>query len=194
MALLTLLFLAGCGGRSRPLAPDMVPREMECAPYARELTGLALAGPAYDWWNEADGIYRRSSQPTVGAVLVFRRDGRLPDGHVSVVTKILSDREILVDHANWVHGMISDGDLVRDVSDANDWSLVRVWWPPVQALGVTIYATYGFVGPAGASLTWQGSNMTFDPTRSLQPASARAICTASSHEWAAPAASSGKLS
>jgi hypothetical protein len=180
LPLLTALALTACG--SHPRLPDMVPRTVECAPYARSLTGLALTGPAYDWWDESSGLYRRSQQPMVGSVLVFQRNSRLPDGHVSVVTKLLSSREILVDHANWVHGMISDGDLIRDVSQNNDWTLVRVWWPPTQGLGITIYPAYGFVGPAGASLTWQGLNT----IRSLQPASARAICAASSYDWAVP--------
>jgi hypothetical protein len=44
---------------------------------------------------------------------------------------------------------------VLDVSPGNDWSAVRVWWPPSQAWGVTVYPTYGFIQPhpAGAQGT-----------------------------------------
>ena len=145
--LLLPAILAACGG-SGP-KPDLVGterRSAECAPYARQLTGLALSGDAYQWWDEADGQYPRSHTPSVGAALVFRRCDRLPSGHVSVVAKWLSRREILVDQANWWHGHISRHDLVRDISPHNDWTLVRVWWRPTDSLGVTPFQTYGFVG------------------------------------------------
>lgn len=32
-----------------------------------------------------------------------------------------------------------------DVSPGNDWSLVRVWYPPVSGLGQTNYPTFGFI-------------------------------------------------
>ena len=47
-----------------------------------------------------------------------------PDrGHVAVVSKLVSAREIRVDHANWLDdGSIYVNDPVEDVSDANDWA------------------------------------------------------------------------
>jgi hypothetical protein len=36
---------------------------------------------------------------------------------------------------------------VIDVSPRNDWSLVRVWWPPAGAMGATDYPAYGFIRP-----------------------------------------------
>ena len=32
-----------------------------------------------------------------------------------------------------------------DVSEAGDWSAVRVWYGPIRDLGTTVYPTYGFI-------------------------------------------------
>lgn len=68
----------------------------------------------------------------------------MPLGHVAVVTKIINRREIEVDHANWTHGRVSRSVPVVDVSEANDWSAVRV---EVRSSGVfgSVYPTYGFI-------------------------------------------------
>ena len=58
-----------------------------------------------------------------------------------------SAREITVDQANWVHHRITAGEPVVDVSEANDWSKVRVWWDPTASMGISIYPTYGFITP-----------------------------------------------
>jgi surface antigen len=145
LGLVLLLAACGSGRMSGPALGES--RSIECAPYARQVSGIALAGDAADWWAEAAGRYRRSSQPAPGGVLVFRRSGRLPSGHVSVVRRVLSPREIVVTQANWVHHRIGEDDPVVDVSPGNDWSTVRVWWAPSGQLGTTPYATYGFVGP-----------------------------------------------
>ena len=121
---------------------------LECAPFARQASGLQLFGDAAGWWDQAAGVYARGTTPRPGAVLVFRATGRLPHGHVSVVARVLSRREIEVDQANWVHHHLGQSESVVDVSDQNDWSAVRVWWAPSQALGATTYAAYGFVGPS----------------------------------------------
>lgn len=118
-----------------------------CAPFARELSGIALYGDAASWWDQADGRYTRGGQPVLGAALVFRREQRLPSGHVSVVSRILDRRRIEVTEANWVPGELSTDQLVVDVSERNDWSEVRVWWPPVDQLGSHTYPTYGFIEP-----------------------------------------------
>ena len=36
---------------------------------------------------------------------------------------------------------------VADVSPGNDWSIVKVWYPPSGALGATPFPAYGFVHP-----------------------------------------------
>lgn len=118
---------------------------LECAPFARVLSGLQLNGAAADWWRQAEGRYARSNSPAVGGVLVFRRSARLADGHVAVVSRVLSDRQILVTQANWVrHRVIADMPVI-DVSPENDWTLVRVWWPPSGQMGITAYPAYGFI-------------------------------------------------
>jgi hypothetical protein len=140
--------LAACGGGGGNPRIDLGPRAtVECAPFARALTGVSLTGDAADWWTEADGRYDRSHQPQVGSVLVLRRSGRLPHGHVSVVSRVVSRRQIMVTQANWVHDRITEDQPVIDVSDDNDWSIVRVWWPPTGAMGVTDYAAAGFIRP-----------------------------------------------
>jgi surface antigen len=119
----------------------------ECAPFARTLTGVRLSGDAADWWWEADGRYVRQVTPAEGSVLVLRRSTRLPSGHVAVVSQVLSARQILVTQANWVHHRVTEDQPVIDVSPGNDWSLVRVWWPPADAMGATDYPAYGFIRP-----------------------------------------------
>jgi hypothetical protein len=79
--------------------------------------------------------------------MVFRRTERLPNGHVSVVSRVISRREILVTHANWMHGVVAQDQPVADISPENDWSLVRVWWAPISELGATSYPVLGFILP-----------------------------------------------
>ena len=119
----------------------------ECAPFARALSGVRLNGAAADWWWEADGHYARQSVPEEGSVLVLRRSDRLPSGHVAVVSQVVSARQIMVTQANWVHHRVTEDQPVIDISPRNDWSLVRVWWPPAGAIGATDYPAYGFIRP-----------------------------------------------
>jgi hypothetical protein len=147
---LLCLALAACGGGSGGMRPgDSVGygAAVECAPFARALTGVSLSGAAADWWQEADGQYTRSSRPEVGSVLVFRRSGRLPYGHVAVVSRVVSRRQIMVTQANWVHHVVTEDQPVVDVSEAGDWSAVRVWWPPSGQMGGSEYAAFGFIRP-----------------------------------------------
>jgi hypothetical protein len=73
----------------------------------------------------------------------------MPSGHLSVVSRVVNGREILVDHANWAsgaaRGRIATGQRVVDVSPRNDWSMVRVWYPRINDLGATAYPARGFV-------------------------------------------------
>lgn len=138
--------LAGCATREPPPAGTAVAGvPMQCVPFARAVSGVQLQGDAADWWPQAEGRYRRTRTPAVGSVLVFRRTPRLPHGHVAVVSGVLGERRILLTHANWVRHQISEDVPAIDVSPANDWSLVRVWWPPANRLGATEYAAAGFV-------------------------------------------------
>lgn len=138
--------LAGCGGGGQRGAGG-ASTSLECAPFARQVSGIQLYGDAASWWDQAAGQYERGTEPVEGGVLVFRRAGRLPYGHVSVVVRRVSDREIRVTQANWVHRRIGRDEPVRDVSAGNDWSRVKVWWAPSRGMGSTVYSTYGFISP-----------------------------------------------
>jgi surface antigen len=147
--LLLALALGACAGAGRgPGASGPVYPGLSCVPFARALTGLALSGDAADWWEEADGRYLRARRPAVGSVLVLARSSRLPHGHVAVVSRVLDRRRIRVIQANWVPGELDLDQLVVDVSFANDWRAVRVWYPPVGQLGAHVYAAEGFILPA----------------------------------------------
>ena len=144
-----IAILSGCGAPPEALSASHRggPRiaGITCAPFARELSGIALYGDAGDWWESAAGRYRRATEPQVGSVLVLRRQGRLASGHVSVVSRLLAARQIEVIQANWVAGELDLDQLVVDVSADNDWSLVRVWWPPSGQLGTHEYESFGFI-------------------------------------------------
>jgi surface antigen len=153
LAILLLLALAACGSTR---APSPGPRQdiaepVSCVPYARVRSGIQLQGDAWTWWDGASGRYERSRAPRPGSVLVINRTARMRDGHVAVVTRVVGTREIRVDHANWASGAakgrIATDQRVVDVSPANDWTLVRVWYPRINDLGATAFPTRGFVHP-----------------------------------------------
>lgn len=97
-----------------------------CVPFARAVSGVEIRGNAKTWWAQAKGLYDRGHEPKVGAVMAFASSRAMPKGHVAVVSKVVSPREILVDHANWDRNRITTDQLVVDVSANNDWSVVRV--------------------------------------------------------------------
>jgi hypothetical protein len=143
---LLCLGLAACGSGA-PSRADGMAAPVECAPFARALTGIALSGDAADWWPRAAGRYDRTHRPDVGSVLVFRRSARLPHGHVSVVSRVVSGRQVLVTQANWVRHRVTEDQPVVDVSPGGDWTSVRVWWPPSGQMGIGAYPTFGFIRP-----------------------------------------------
>lgn len=97
-----------------------------CVPFARMVTGIDIRGNARTWWSQAEGRYVRSHQPQIGAIMAFAASRAMPKGHVAVVSQVISDREILLDHANWERGRITTDVLAVDVSEKGDWSVVRV--------------------------------------------------------------------
>jgi surface antigen len=115
-------------------APEVVASQfasISCVPYVRSVTGMDISGNAHLWWANAAGAYARGQRPERGAVLSFRSSGGMRMGHVAVVSKVVSAREVLIDHANWEGPGIRKGTIMRgvsvvDVSDRNDWSAVRV--------------------------------------------------------------------
>lgn len=137
-----------------PYDPSSPPRvadhsaRLQCVPYARNASGIAIYGNANTWWAQAEGRYARSSMPAAGSVLVMRGYNTSRRGHVAYVTHVESSRLIRVDHANWLNGgEISVGVPVLDVSPDNDWSQVRVWHVPGQTWGARVYRAQGFIHP-----------------------------------------------
>jgi surface antigen len=121
-------------------------RFWQCAPYAREISGIDIHGNADTWWGQAAGRYERGTTPRVGAVLAFAHTGRMRVGHVAMVSKVVSDREVLLTHANWSRrGGIETGVRAIDVSAAGDWSEVKVWYAPQGGLGTSSYPVNGFI-------------------------------------------------
>jgi hypothetical protein len=133
-------------GAAPEILRDRAP--LQCVPYARERSGISIYGDAHTWWTQAQGRFPRSSYPAPGSVLVMRGYNTDARGHVAYVAAMISDREILVDHANWMNGgEVSVRVPVLDVSPSNDWSEVRVWHVPGGHWGGRVYQVQGFIHP-----------------------------------------------
>ncbi|CAN5435590.1 hypothetical protein BH11PSE5_BH11PSE5_01790 [soil metagenome] len=127
---------------------------LQCAPYARQISGIQLFGRAADWWQQAEGQYDRGQQPRVGAVLSFSSSRSMPAGHVAMVSRVVSEREVLLTHANWSYrGGIEHDVRAVDVSPNNDWSDVKVWYGPIGNLGKRSNAARGFIYPSKSTLS-----------------------------------------
>jgi hypothetical protein len=121
-------------------------QHLQCVPYAREVSGVRIRGDAWTWWNSAKGRYARGARPRVGAVVQL--DTGPKRGHLAVVRAVADSRRIIVDHANWLNqGRIHRNTPMVDVSKANDWSRVRVWYTPGDQLGASTYRVQGFIYP-----------------------------------------------
>jgi surface antigen len=130
-----------------------LPPYLQCVPYARRVTGIQIYGDAHTWWGQAEGRYARGFRPKVGAVMALKPSGGSTLGHVAAVSRIVDSRTILIRHSNWSvingrRGQIEDNVKVVDVSPANDWSSVRVWYAPLQDLGGSHWPVQGFIYPA----------------------------------------------
>jgi hypothetical protein len=149
---LRALLVAGLAGVA---AAPAAAAHLQCAPYARAQSGIAIHGNAGTWWGQAEGHYARGLEPQVGAVLAFQPTRAMPVGHVAVVAAVIDSRHILLNHANWSGpGRIERAALAEDASESGDWSLVRVWYAPQRSLGLRGNPTFGFIyrdGSAGAA-------------------------------------------
>lgn len=136
---------------SAPIEAPAVHRlsaRLQCVPYARDESGVEIRGNASTWWRQARGMYVRTQKPFSGNVMVMRGYRNPGRGHVAVVRQVLSERSIIVDHANWLNsGEVTLNVPIVDVSAANDWSQVRVWHIPTQSWGVRVYNVQGFIEP-----------------------------------------------
>lgn len=131
---------------SAPSLAEAKSRFLQCVTYAREVSGVEIRGNAYTWWGQAAGRYERGHEPRVGAVMAMPSFGGMRNGHVATVSKVLNDREVLLDHANWSSpGMVERGVRAVDVSEKGDWSKVRVWHAGSHDLGLTSYPVSGFI-------------------------------------------------
>jgi surface antigen len=144
------------------LAASLIPatasasRYLQCVPFAREMSGVDIRGNAKTWWSQAAGRYERGQQPREGAVLTLPGSGRMYNGHVAMVSKVLGDREVLLTHANWSRrGGIERNVRAIDVSEKGDWSRVKIWFAQNRDFGTTSYPAYGFIyndRPANAQM------------------------------------------
>jgi len=122
----------------------------QCVTFARSFSGIEIRGNAHTWWEQSAGRYHRSSRPEVGAVLVLKSfgTGGMRLGHVATISRVLSNREVLITHANWTgKGEVDINVSAVDVSQSGDWSRVRVWYPPINDLGRTAFPAFGFIYP-----------------------------------------------
>ncbi|MEC9066778.1 MAG: CHAP domain-containing protein [Pseudomonadota bacterium] len=131
-------------------AGNELPPYLQCVPYARQLSGVQIYGDAHTWWDQAAGRYERGNEPRVGAVMAFMPHRSMRLGHVATVSRVIDSRTVLLDHANWSpingrRGQIERNVKAVDVSPANDWSQVRVWYHPIGDLGTTPWPVHGFI-------------------------------------------------
>ena len=157
---LTLAACASGGGNEevsglpapvRGASIETPPAPLQCVPYARARSGVGIFGDAGTWWAKAEGQYARGTTPLLGSVMVLTGYAGPGRAHVAVVARLVSDREITVDHANWLDdGAIYRDDPVVDVSPDNDWREVRVFNPRTGSWGVRTYLVQGFIGPGPA--------------------------------------------
>jgi surface antigen len=153
-----------------------LPPYLQCVPYARQVTGIQIRGDAWTWWDQADGRYARGFWPKVGAVMALKPHGNSHLGHVAAVSRIIDSRTILIRHSNWSpingrRGQIEDNVRVIDVSDTNDWSAVRVWYAPIQALGGSVWPVQGFIYSGKPPRISAATAQTAAKTRTGSPAS-----------------------
>ena len=121
---------------------------LQCVPYARDVSGIEIYGDAYTWWDKAPKEYSRGHKPRQGSVIVLSKTERLPYGHVAVVERVVSNREIQVTHVNFGQDYNSRRVVYHDMtaidtSAKNDWSRVHFVMP--NGGTSRIYPVSGFV-------------------------------------------------
>ena len=127
---------------------------INCVQYVRSVSDVELSGDGWMWWDRAGDRYERGSAPQPGAVMVFKRTKSMVHGHVAIVSELVDERTIRINHANWaprggLRGRVDTDVTVQDISDNNDWSLVRVWYDKADNFGRP-YPISGFVySPSG---------------------------------------------
>ena len=102
--------------------------------------------------------------------MAFAPTRAMPIGHVAVVSRVVSDRELLLSHSNWSpingrRGQIERNVRALDVSAAGDWSSVRVWYAPMGDLGIRSNPVTGFIYPNGDAAARGSDAMAMVPDR-----------------------------
>jgi surface antigen len=145
---------------------------ISCVPFARSDSGIEVAGNAWQWWDNAAGVYARGSVPEAGSVLAFQANGRMRLGHVAVISRVINAREVEIDHANWrgpgMRGGVARNMPVVDVSQNNDWTAVRVGLGETGQFG-SVYPTYGFIYDRADTGTMIASAKAPAPVLDLNP-------------------------
>ena len=148
------------------------------------LDGRALGNDAWEF-TLREGIRFHDGRPFTADDIAFTIE-RIPgvtgpgasySTHVRPVKRIeiVDARTILIRHSNWSpingrRGQIEDNVKVVDVSDAGDWSEVRVWYAPLQALGGSHWPVQGFIYPAAPK---KGEKLLRDAGKPTQAAPSR---------------------
>ena len=141
------LALTACLFGTIAIAPAEARGGWQCVTYARTITDVSIRGNANTWWGQAAGRYERGKTPSTGAVLAFKSIPGMRAGHVAVVKDVVSDRELIIDHANWSRrGGVERNARAIDVSEAGDWSEVRVTYG--NGMGTRVNPTFGFIYPS----------------------------------------------
>lgn len=163
--IIKFLTLAACMVGTVAAVPAQARGGWQCVTYARTITDVSIRDNANTWWGQAAGRYERGKTPVAGAVLAFKSIPGMRAGHVAVVEEIVSPRELIINHANWtVRGGVERNARVVDVSDAGDWSAVKVSYG--NGMGTRVNPTFGFIYPGAAE---QEVAPSFTPTRRLAP-------------------------
>jgi len=147
---IVLSMLGAASLLAAPASASILDYVGECVPFARQASGIQIWGDAWTWWGQAQGKYQRGDVPEVGSVVAFAKSNALRLGHVSVVSRIIEPRVIMVTHANWSRfdgkrGQVEQDVTLFDVSTAGDWSQVKVWYRDTKGLGSTTYPVHGFI-------------------------------------------------
>ncbi len=137
-------------GSGTPILPVSRATGLSCVPFARLATGMEISGNGGRWWYNAAGRYQRGRVPERGAILAMPASGSMRLGHVAVVSRVVNERTIEVDHANWGgpglrRGQVLRGAMVIDVSDRGDWSAVRHQVGHDRTSFGRVYPVQGFI-------------------------------------------------
>ena len=142
---------------------------INCVQYVRSTSDVELSGDGWMWWDRAGDRYERGNTPQPGAIMVFKRTKQMVHGHIAIVSELVDERTIRINHSNWaprggLRGRVDTDVTVQDISDNNDWSVVRVWYEKADNFGRP-YPISGFVySPSGGTAPAQERTLEVNTT------------------------------